>query len=174
MDSGTEPDAFTTSNLLTMDSVEFRSITTFQDPTNTPIGPERPFVELLAQSTGEGHVADCFRIHTSSVTDVGIRFKAAHFLQHAQLHRYTFSMEVNANELSWPLNRFTTAWENLTDLVRRGKVMVIDDPAAEEVETSFLTWWESHSKDACAPAGAIRWALVAEDDGSLELQLQGK
>ena len=157
-----------------MDEVEFRSITTFKDPTNTPIGPERPFVELLAQVSGDGHIADCFRLHTSSMADVGIRFKAAHLLQHTQLHRYTFSMEVDANSLVWPLNRFTTAWENLTDLVRGGKVLVMDDPDAEDVESSFLTWWEAHSKDACAPAGAVRWALVAEDDGTLELQLQGK
>jgi len=52
-------------------------------------------------------------------------------------------------------------------------VMVIDDPDAEEVETSFLTWWDARAKDACAPAAAVRWAVVAEDDGTLELQLQG-
>jgi len=159
---------------LTMENIEFRSITIFNDATNTPVGSTGPMVELLAQAGAEGHIADCFRIHTSAAAGHNLRFKAAHLLQHEQLHRYTFTWEVDVNSLIWPLNRFTTAWENITDLVRGGKVMVMDDPDAEEVETSFLTWWEARAKDACAPAGAVRWAVVAEDDGTLELQLQGK
>jgi hypothetical protein len=157
-----------------MENVEFRSITIFKDPTNTPVGSTQPHVELLAQSSAEGQIADCFRLHTSAAASFSLRFKAAHLLQHQQLHRYTFSWDIDVNSLSWPLNRFSTPWENLTDLVRGGKVMVLDDPDAEEVETSFLTWWEARAKDACAPAGAVRWAIVAEDDGTLELQLQGK
>jgi len=156
-----------------MESVEFRSITTFKDPTNSPVSSEQPHVELLAQATAEGAIADCFRIQTSGATTANVRFKAAHLLQHNQLHRYTFSWEIDVNAINWPLNRFTTPWENLTDLIRSGKAMVIDDPDAEETETTFLTWWEARSKDACAPAGAVRWAVVAEDDGALELQLQG-
>jgi len=156
-----------------MEKVEFRSITIFNDPTNTPVGSEQGLVELLAQSTAEGIIADCFRLHTSADATQGVRFKASHLLQHNQLHRYTFSWDVDMTSLNWPLNRFTTPWENLTDLIRGGKVMVVDDPDAEEVETSFLTWWDARSKDACAPAGAVRWAVVAEDDGTLELQLQG-
>ena len=156
-----------------MENVEFRSITIFNDPTNTPVGSTQPHVELLAQTTAEGHIADCFRIQTSAAAGFSVRFKSAHLLQHAQLHRYTFTWDIDVNSLKWPLNRFTTAWENLTDLVRGGKIMVLDDPEAEEVETSFLTWWEARSKDACAPAASVRWAVVAEDDGTLELQLQG-
>ena len=157
-----------------MENVDFRSLTIFKDPTNTPVGSEQGLVELLAQSTAEGVIADCFRLHTSVAATLGVRFKASHLLQHNQLHRYTFSWDVDVNALNWPLNRFTTPWENLTDLIRGGKVMVIDDPDAEEVESSFLTWWDARAKDACAPAGAVRWAVVAEDDGTLELQLQGK
>ena len=156
-----------------MEKIEFRSITIFKDPTNTPVGSELAHVELLAQATAEGLIADCFRVETSASAPFGLRFKAAHLLQHNQLHRYSFSWEIDVNKLTWPLNRFTTPWENLTDLIRGGKVMVMDDPDAEEVETTFLTWWDARSKDACAPAGAVRWAVVAEDDGTLELQLQG-
>ena len=156
-----------------MESVDFRSITIFNNPTNTPVGSEQGLVELLAQSTAEGIIADCFRLHTSAAATIAVRFKSSHLLQHHQLHRYTFSWDVDVNSLNWPLNRFTTPWENLTDLIRGGKVMVVDDPDAEEVETSFLTWWDARAKDACAPAAAVRWAVVAEDDGVLELQLQG-
>jgi hypothetical protein len=106
-----------------MENIEFRSITIFNDATKTPVGSTPPMVELLAQAGAEGHIADCFRIHTSAAAGHNLRFKAAHLLQHEQLHRYTFTWEIDVNSLIWPLNRFTTAWENITDLVRGGKVI---------------------------------------------------
>lgn len=154
---------------------EVRDVSLFHHHPEVPSSSGSVTLSLLVQAGTDGRLADNFRLALTAVRLQAVEFDGSACIEHARFHHYQFRCEFQPGDLEFPLNRLSTKWENLEDLVSAGKILVIADDDSEEHGTdgqSFLELWAKHRNDARAPACSVRWMIVLDDDMNYFLTLQ--
>ncbi len=135
---------------------EVRPAAAFTDEPEHPGSSREPFLHLLTQVTESGHVSDNFRIAITAPQEVTFTFKGSAVFSHVWFRPYTFSYTVAAASIEFAVNRLTTEWENVSELVSAGKIVTTREDEGEP----FLTVWRHHEKDASHPAASVRFAVI--------------
>jgi hypothetical protein len=148
---------------------EVRPAAAFTDEPEHPGSSREPFLHLLTQVTESGHVSDNFRIAITAPQEVTFTFKGSAVFSHVWFGPYTFSYTVAAASIEFAVNRLTTEWENVSELVSAGKIVTTREDEGEP----FLTVWRHHEKDASHPAASVRFAVIVNDASKFELILEG-
>ena len=99
---------------------------------------------------------------------VTVDFHGSDFFPHATLAPFQFEYQVDPDDLDFAVNRVSTPWVDLPDLVQEGTVVATTDG-----DIQFEAKWAAHSGDNNPPGAALRWLIAVEDDDSIALHLQG-
>ena len=153
---------------------EVRDIGLFSQHPEVPSSSGTTVLSLLIQAGSDGRLADNFRLVLTAARNSAMDFDGSACLEHVRFHHYQFRCEFQPADLDFQLNRLSTKWENLEDLVSAGRLLVIagDEEDDDTDGQSFLELWAKHRDDGHPPACALRWLVSLDDDLNFVLLLE--
>jgi hypothetical protein len=140
----------------------------YQDSASTDYLPK---LTLLLQTDGSGHAGEGFRFVVSSSKITAIIW-SRDILDNAELAGYQLRYELRGQDIEIRPNSLTSQWEDLDNLIGKGKI-VVTGGSEEPLNSSFRQTWAAGKKKCPQLGAAIRWAVLATPRGDLKLNLQG-
>ncbi len=125
---------------------------------------------LLATFDTTGVVGGNFRIVCAASKPVSYCFSGASLFTQPQLACFEFIIETEPENLYFPHNLLSTAWEDLSDAVAEKRIRAFNpaEPLLDDV--SFRSIQHTFKDDAHA---CFRWTICTREDLSFSLDLQG-
>jgi hypothetical protein len=133
--------------------------------TAAPRSPGALGVELLAQVRPNGRIIDHYRLVLGGSSIVNIDTPMASFFTDVP-DAWRFRQQIWARDIDVRRNMTTTVWSNINTLLSAREAWV-EDAAGVQVPMEVVLETLGDKK------AAMRWAVVASDDETLELLCQG-
>ena len=166
--TGWGPHTAATNRLSKMDEIVIREEAAFTEHPRAEHGIRKPHLNLLAKVGPQAQLVDDFRVALTGPKCVTVDFHGSDFFPHAALAPFQFEYQVDPDDLDFLVNRLSTPWKDLPDLVHSGDIVATTDG-----DDHFEVKWALHSGDSNPPGAALRWIVAVEDDDSIALHLQG-
>ncbi len=152
-----------------MFQMEFRKKDSFNSFTVSPSG-DQINGRLLATFDATGVAGGNFRVICAATNPVNFCFSGASIYTQPQLAGFEFIAEIEPEDLYFPHNLLSTAWEDLSVAVAEKRIRVFNPADPQQDDTSFRSLLHSFKDDAQA---CFRWTLCTHDDLSISLDMQG-
>jgi hypothetical protein len=125
---------------------------------------------VLATFDATGVAGGNFRIVCAASKPVSFCFPGASLFVQPQLACFEFIIEIEPEDLYFPHNLLSTAWEDLSVAVAEKRVRVFNPAEPHHDDASFRSLLHSFKDEAHA---CFRWSICTHDDLSFSLDLQG-
>jgi hypothetical protein len=149
--------------------MEFHRKNSFNSFTVSPSG-DQINGRLLATFDATGVAGGNFRVVCAAARPVNFCFSGASIYTQPQLAGFEFIAEIEPEDLYFPHNLLSTAWEDLSAAVTEKRIRVFNPADPQQDETSFRALLQSFKDEAHA---CFRWTICAHEDLSLSLDMQG-
>jgi hypothetical protein len=149
--------------------MEFLKKDSFNNFAVTPIG-DQINGRLLATFDASRVAGGNFRIVRGAVKPVNFCFPGAELFIQPQLACFEFITELEPEDLYFPHNLLSTAWEDLPAAVAEKRIKVFNPSDPQQNDTSFRSLLHSFKEEAHA---CFRWNVCTHEDLTFSLDLQG-